>query len=79
MYYVYILKSFQTDQIYIGYTRNLKTRLVAHNTGTSFHTAKYKPWKLQVFLGFKDKLNATAFEKYLKSHSGRAFALKRLL
>jgi len=79
MYYVYILKSSQTNQIYIGYTRDLTKRLVAHNTGNSLHTAKYKPWELQVFLGFKNKFNATAFEKYLKSHAGRAFALKRLL
>ena len=27
-----------------------------------------------MFLGFKDKLKATAFEKYLKSDSGSAFA-----
>jgi len=31
-----------------------------------------------LFLGFKDKLRATVFEKYLKSGSGRAFAKKRL-
>jgi hypothetical protein len=30
-----------------------------------------------MFMGFKDKLKATAFEKYLKSGSGSAFAKKR--
>jgi hypothetical protein len=29
-------------------------------------------------LPFPDKYKALAFEKYLKSHSGRAFAKKRL-
>ena len=37
-----------------------------------------RPWKLITFLGFDDKLKATAFEKYLKSGAGRAFAKKRL-
>jgi len=34
----------------------------------------YGPWKLIVEVGFGDKAEAFAFEKYLKSGSGRAFA-----
>jgi len=30
------------------------------------------------YCAFPDKYKALAFEKYLKSHSGRAFAKKRL-
>jgi predicted GIY-YIG superfamily endonuclease len=40
---------------------------------------KFKPWKLVWYCAFPDKYKALAFEKYLKSHSGRAFAKKRLL
>jgi hypothetical protein len=36
----------------------------------------YGPWKLVVQIGFEDKVKAFAFEKYLKSGSGRAFAKK---
>jgi predicted GIY-YIG superfamily endonuclease len=36
----------------------------------------YGPWKLVVQIGFDDKAKAVAFEKYLKSGSGRAFAKK---
>jgi predicted GIY-YIG superfamily endonuclease len=56
----------------------LKRRLPEHNAGKSTHTAKFKPWKLIWYCAFPDKYRALALEKYLKSHSGRAFAKKRL-
>jgi putative endonuclease len=37
-----------------------------------------KSWQLTWYCAFPDKYKALAFEKYLKSHSGRAFANKRL-
>ncbi|MDX2095626.1 MAG: GIY-YIG nuclease family protein, partial [Alphaproteobacteria bacterium] len=37
------------------------------------------PWELVWYCAFPDKYKALEFEKYLKSHSGRAFANKRLL
>ena len=80
MYYVYLLRSIPNpDQTYIGYTENLKSRLQAHNHGQSRHTSKYKPWDLITYLSFNDKDIALSFEKYLKSHSGKAFANKRLI
>ena len=80
MYYVYLLRSLQDPtQIYIGHTSNLKKRLSDHNCGTTTHTAKNKPWEVVVYLAFKDEIKAIAFEKYLKSGSGRAFRDKRLL
>lgn len=78
MHYVYLIKSMKNqDRVYVGNTINLKQRLATHNSGGSIHTKPYRPWKLVMFLGFSDKLKATAFEKYLKSHAGRAFAQKR--
>ena len=78
MYYVYLLRSINfPERKYIGHTDNLKERLETHNSGGSIHTKTYRPWELVIFLGFKDKLKATAFEKYLKSGAGRAFAKKR--
>lgn len=80
MHYVYIIKSLDyPDKIYIGCTEDLKKRLSNHNSGTTPHTAKYKPWKIVVYLGFEDKEKAIAFEEYLKSGSGRAFRDKRFL
>jgi putative endonuclease len=56
---------------------NLKQRLPDHNTGRSTHTAKYRPWEVIWYSAFQDKYKALEFEKYLKPHSGRAFAKKR--
>ena len=79
MYYVYLLKSINfRNHVYIGFTTNLKDRLKTHNSGGSIHTAKYKPWALHSYFSFSEKSKALEFETYLKSHSGRAFAKKRL-
>ncbi|MBB4235386.1 GIY-YIG nuclease family protein [Rhizobium esperanzae] len=80
MWYVYILRSVDfPDQEYTGSTADLKQRLTAHNTRKSNHTAKFAPWNLLWYCAFPDKHKALEFEKYLKSHSGRAFAGKRLV
>jgi hypothetical protein len=42
------------------------------------HTSKHAPWVIKTYLAFSDEKQAFAFEKYLKSASGRAFAKKRL-
>jgi len=68
-----------SDQIYVRYTTNLNKRLSDHNFGATTHTAKYIPWKFEMYLAFDDQNKAIEFEKYLKSHSGRAFRDKRFL
>lgn len=73
MYYVYILKSINFDQTYIGYTKNLKSRFVDHNFGRSKHTKKYRPWSLIVYFAFDSEFRARSFEEYLKTGSGIAF------
>jgi putative endonuclease len=79
MRYVYIIRSISfPEQEYIGATSDLKRRLTDRNAGKSRHTAKFKPWVLVWYYAFPDKYKALEFEKYLKSHSGRAFAKKRL-
>jgi predicted GIY-YIG superfamily endonuclease len=50
--------------------------LAEHNSGKSIYASAYKPWYLEVCVTFKEKEKAIAFEKYLKSSSGRAFAKK---
>jgi putative endonuclease len=65
-------------QRYAGVTSDLKRRLADHNAGKSSHTSKYAPWKLVTYVAFSDRQKAEAFEHYLKSGSGHAFAKKRL-
>lgn len=79
MHYVYLIRSTPfPEKTYIGLTSNLKTRLEKHNSGGSPHASKYKPWELQTYLAFSTRKHAAAFETYLKTGSGRAFARKRL-
>jgi predicted GIY-YIG superfamily endonuclease len=80
MYYIYLIRSISyPDQTYIGFTKNLEKRLANHNTGSTFHTSKFKPWTIVMYFAFSNKNTAIHFEKYLKSGTGRAFVTKRLL
>jgi putative endonuclease len=75
MRYVYLLQSLsQPEERYTGSTDDFKQRLADHNAGRSTHTNKFKPWEPIVVIRFNDDRKADAFEKYLKSGSGHAFA-----
>jgi putative endonuclease len=79
MNYVYILQSIShPEQFYTGLCKNIESRLAAHNAGQSPHTSKFKPWRLLSYHYFERPETAAAFERYLKSGSGRAFAIGRL-
>jgi predicted GIY-YIG superfamily endonuclease len=79
MKYVYILHSeADPSHYYVGLTDDLRARIAKHNEGGVSHTAKFRPWRVKTYLAFCDPAQAVAFEKYLKSASGRAFAKKRL-
>jgi putative endonuclease len=78
MKYVYILESLDSRHFYVGITDDMQARLAKHNAGEVPHTSKHGPWRLRTYLAFTDAKLAFAFEKYLKSGSGRAFAKKRL-
>jgi putative endonuclease len=76
--YVYILESLDGQHFYVGATADLKARLYKHNAGEVTHTAKFRPWQIKSYFAFTDEAKAWAFERYLKTASGRAFAKKRL-
>jgi len=76
-HYVYILEA-EDDPTrhYTGLTQDLEARLLTHNAGQVSHTAKYRPWRIETAVAFRSRDKAAAFERYLKSHSGRAFSTK---
>jgi predicted GIY-YIG superfamily endonuclease len=77
--YVYILESVVfPGRFYVGLTDDLAARLLGHNQRKVRHTAKFAPWRIKTALAFDDRKRAAAFEQYLKTASGRAFARKRL-
>lgn len=76
-HYVYILESIANpEHFYIGLTEDLHERLRNHNAGEAPHTSKFKPWVIKTAVAFRDRDRTAAFERYLKSGSGRAFARK---
>ncbi len=75
MNYVYLLNSIKfPKEYYVGLTTSVKERLKQDNEGISIHTAKFRPWRLIVYIGFVDEEDAKRFEKYLKSGSGGEFS-----
>ena len=78
--YVYVLRSERfPDRYYTGVTSNVARRLEVHNSGGSQHTCQLRPWKLVVCLQFDNEASALAFEKYLKTGSGRAFSKRHFV
>ena len=76
---VYVLKNADNPpHFYTGLTADLRKRLEAHNAGRCPHTAKHRPWRVDVVIKFSDERRAVALEKYLKSGSGSAFAKRHL-
>ena len=79
MQYVYILESLtEAGRFYVGVTADLKARLKTHNDRKVSHTSKFAPWRIKTYVAFSDEAQASKFERYLKTASGRAFANKRL-
>ena len=77
--FVYVLRSrSDPNRYYTGVTSNVRARLSAHNAGECIHTAKHRPWELDVVVAFRDEGRAITFERYLKSGSGVAFAQRHL-
>ena len=75
MYYAYTLKQTNKNKFYVGYTGNLRRRLIEHNSGENTST-RSRTWEIYCYFAFEFKELAKNFEKYLKSHSGRAFSKK---
>jgi predicted GIY-YIG superfamily endonuclease len=74
-FYVYVLVSDVNETAhYTGVTQSLRERLRDHNRGACRHTAKHRPWRLVTAIAFESEIKARAFERYLKSGSGREFA-----
>ena len=73
--YVYRLRSVaRPEEVYTGLTDDLESRLRKHNLGGVSHTAKFRPWELDLAIAFSSRKKASAFETYLKTGSGREFA-----
>jgi predicted GIY-YIG superfamily endonuclease len=78
--WVYVLQScVEPDRHYVGLTSDVDARLAIHNQGGSRQTATNRPWRLLAAIRFEKAASAAAFERYLKSGSGRAFAKRHFV
>lgn len=77
-YYVYILRC-ANGRNYVGCTAHLPRRLERHRSGSVQYTRDKLLVQCILSVGFLDRYRAYAFEKYLKSGSGRAFSVRHFL
>ena len=68
-YYVYMLKSQGHKPVtYVGYTKNLKQRLIQHNSGKGAKFTRGRTWKLIYKENVKSKSKAISREYYIKKN-----------
>ena len=69
MYYVYMLKSKSIKPVtYVGYTKNLKKRILLHNSGKGAKFTRGRKWILIYKEKFKSKREAIYREYYIKNN-----------
>lgn len=79
MFYTYCLQSKkETNELYFGFTNDLKRRLKEHNSRRNFSTKRYIPWKLIYYEACILESDAHRREKYLKTNIGRRMFKRRL-
>lgn len=78
-WFVYVLRNANDPpRYYTGHASDVARRHAEHNSGSCVHTSKYRPWTIDVVIEFPEESRAVAFERYLKSGSGVAFAKRHL-
>ena len=69
MYYVYMLKSKSVKPItYVGYTNNLKKRIILHNSGKGAKFTRGRKWVLIYKEKYNSKKEAISREYYIKNN-----------
>lgn len=66
MFYTYVLKSLRDGNLYVGSTKDLKLRLVKHNSGLVKSTKFRAPFKLIYYEAYLCEKDARLREQHLK-------------
>ena len=72
MFYVYVLQSPRENQIYIGFTSDLRRRYKEHQ-----NLQRHKEWKLIYYEAYLNREDAMTRERKLKSYGAALHGLKR--
>lgn len=78
MFYVYILVSQRDSKLYIGFSKNLKRRIEAHNNGLNKSTKSRLPLKLIYYEAYLAEHDARNRERFLKTGKGRELIRKQI-
>lgn len=78
MFYVYVLKSDKDGNLYIGFTKDLKSRMGHHNEGLNTSTKKRRPLTLIYYECYVSEKDARKREIFLKSGRGHEVLYKQL-
>ena len=78
MFFVYVLESIKSGDLYIGYSKDLEMRLKEHNLGLNISTKSYIPWKCVYYEGCLNIKDAKRRERYLKTTQGSRLLKRRL-
>jgi putative endonuclease len=76
--YRYVLRSLKDKMFYVGFTKDLPSRLKAHNNGEVPSTRRRVAFELVYWEGCLNQADATIREKYLKSAWGKRYIKNRL-
>ena len=71
MFYVYIIYSSKLKKKYIGFSEDIKNRIIEHQTGKSIYTKRSRDWELVYYEAFINKSDALIEEQFLKSGKGQ--------
>jgi len=77
MFYVYLLKSKKTGEIYIGFTSDLQNRFLSHNSKENKSTKSAAPWNLVYYEAYSQRKYALDREKKLKQYKKGLGILKK--
>lgn len=72
VYYVYVLVNEVNRDFYVGYTRDLKSRVREHEAGHVSSTKSRRPLRLIFYEAYLSASDARRRERYLKTSKGIA-------
>ncbi len=79
MFYVYVIQSKKTKDLYFGFTTDLEKRLEVHNQGKNISTKFGVPWEIVFCEGYRSEKDARMREKALKHYgNSRTHVKKRI-
>ena len=66
--FVYVLRNDAVPpRYYTGLTSDVPRRYAEHNAGSCIHTAKYRPWSVDVVIEFADEFRAATSDEILNA------------